>query len=67
MTNLELKGQNGGYRVIGVDTFDKTDWVIGDYMDKEEALAMARMKGGEMLKTHVYDSEGNHIADYGTF
>lgn len=57
----------GKFRVIGVDTFDGGDWVQGDFDTKEEALACARAKGGNMTKMHVYDDTGRHIGDAGTF
>ena len=67
MTKLTLKAPPGKFRVVGVDTFDHTDWVDGDYDTREEALARARSQGGEMLKTHVYDDQGRHIGDAGKF
>ena len=57
----------GKYRVVCVDTFDGGDWVQGDFDTKKAALACAKDKGGEMLKAHVYDDKGRHIADTGTF
>jgi hypothetical protein len=67
MTSLELKAPAGKFRVVGVDTFDGTDWVYGDYDTQEQALALAEAKGGEMLKTHVYDDTGRHIGGFGRF
>ena len=67
MTELELKAPKGKYRVIGVDTFDRSDWVYGDYKTKEEAINLATTKGEQMLKTHVYDDKGNHLFSGGTF
>jgi len=63
----ELKAPKGKFRVVGVDTFDGTDWVEGDFDTKEEALELAKLKGGTMLKTHVYDDKGNHINGFGSF
>jgi len=59
--------EKGNYRVIGVDTFDGGDWVQGDFETKEEALKVARDKGGQMTKMHVYDKDGRHVQDFGTF
>jgi hypothetical protein len=67
MTTLELKAPTGKFRVIGVDTFDGTDWVYGDFNTKEEAIELANKKGRIMLKTHVYDDQGKHIHEAGTF
>lgn len=57
----------GKFRVVGVDTFDGTDWVEGEFDTKEEAIAHAKARGGEMLKMHVYDEHGRHISQAGTF
>jgi len=66
-TRLELKAPKSKFRVIGVDTFDGTDWIDGNYPDKDEAIDAAKRSGGTMLKTHVYDDKGNHIFEAGTF
>ena len=58
--------QKGGYRVIGVDTFDGGDWVQGDFETKEEALKVAKEKGGSMTKMYVYNQDGKCIDDFGT-
>lgn len=67
MTNLILKAPLGKYRVVGVDTFDGTDWIEGDFDFLNEAIRLAKSKGGEMLKTHVYNDQGKHMFDAGTF
>jgi len=67
MTTLELKAPPGKFRVVGVDTFDGTDWIYGDYDTIEEATSLANSKGGEMLKTHVYDDAGKHCGGAGRF
>lgn len=64
---FQLKSDKGKFRVVGVDTFDGGDWVVGDYDTKEEALAIARAKGGQMTMMYVYDSAGNRIGSAGTF
>lgn len=66
-TNLELKAPAGKYRVIGVDTFDGTDWVSGDYDTLDQAKQNAKDEGGTMLKTHVYDDTGKHVFEAGSF
>jgi hypothetical protein len=67
MTTLTLKAPEGKFRVVGVDTFDGTDWIYGDYDTREEATKVANSKGGQMLKTHVYDDVGKHICGAGSF
>ncbi len=67
MPTVELKAPSGKFRVVGVDTFDGTDWVVGDYDTRESALGVAFIKGGEMLKMHVYDDKGNHCGEAGRF
>ncbi len=69
LSQKDFKAPKGKFRVIGVDTFDRdgSDWIEGDFKTKEEALKVAKEKGGTMLKTHVYDDKGNHIGEGGTF
>ena len=57
----------GKFRVIGVDTFDGGDWVVGDYTTLEEARKIARAKGGEMTVMHIYNDKGAHQGQAGTF
>jgi len=63
----ELKAPAGKFRVIGVDTFAREDWVDGDFDSRDEAVKHAKMRGGEMLKMHVYDDRGRHVSDAGKF
>lgn len=65
--DLELKAPEGKFRVVGVDTFDGTDWVDGDYDTYEKARLAAIEKGGKMLKTHVYNDKGIRLFEAGTF
>jgi len=69
LSRKNFKAPKGKFRVIGVDTFDMdgSDWIEGDFDTKEQALECARKKGGEMLKTHVYDDNGNHVGEAGKF
>jgi len=62
-----VKAPAGKFRVVGVDTFDGGDWVQGDFDTKEDALACAKSKGGQMTKMHVYDENGKHVGEAGTF
>ena len=57
----------GKFRVIGVDTFDGTDWVEGDYDTLEFAQKVAQAQGGSMCMMHVYDDRGKHVDKAGTF
>ena len=69
LSKKDFKAPKGKFRVIAVDTFDQEgcDWIEGDFLLKETAMLAAKEKGGEMLKTHVYDDKGNHIYHAGTF
>ena len=67
LVQKDLKAPKGKFRVVGVDTFDGTDWIEGDFETDKEAFDVAKKKGGTMLKTHVYDDQGNHLAEGGTF
>jgi len=66
---IELKAPTGKFRVIGVDTFDGTDWIEKDCDTLNEArqLMMDSTKGKDMLKMHVYDDGGNHLDSAGRF
>ncbi len=55
------------HRVVGVDTFDGGDWVVGDYGSKAKAIKIANEKAGQMTKMHVYNSKGKWIYSAGTF
>jgi hypothetical protein len=67
LSRKDFKAPKGKIRVIGVDTFDGLDWIVGDYKTKKEAFEQADAKGGEMMKIHVYDDEGNHLHEAGKF
>lgn len=60
----ELNAPTGKFRVIGVDTFEGlfADYFIGDYDTREEAVNVAKAKGGEMNKTYVYDDKGKECS-----
>ncbi len=59
------KAPSGKFRIIGVDTFDGTDWVYKDVDTLKEAKKFADKKGGIMLEVHVYNDEGEHIYEAG--
>lgn len=69
MSRTRLIAPPGKYRVVGVDTFDHTDWVSGDFRTKEEAIKHAekQVKDEEMLKMHCYDDKGKHFFDCGEY
>jgi hypothetical protein len=67
MTTLTLRAPTGKFRVVGVDTFDGTDWVDGDYDTLERALERARSLGGTLQKAHVYTDAGRHVGEAGSF
>lgn len=64
---FKLRAPAGKFRVVCVDTFDGGDWVDGDYDTREAALKRAQEKGAPMLCAHVYDDQGKHIGNVGTF
>lgn len=59
----------GKFRVVGVDTFDGTDGVDGDFdtLALAEAYIAKAIEGQEMLKMHIYDDQGNHVGEGGKF
>lgn len=59
----------GKFRVVGVDTFDGTDGVDGDFdtLALAEAYIAKAIDGQEMLKMHIYDDQGNHVGEGGRF
>lgn len=61
------KAPKGKFRIVGVDTFDGSDWVYKDVDTFEEAKKFADEEGGVMLKVHVYNDEGEHVYEAGTF
>lgn len=54
--------RKGEYKVIGVDTFDGTDFVIDEVTSLKTALKVAKEKSGEMLRTYVYDYAGKEVS-----
>lgn len=69
MSDTALIAPSGKYRVVGVDTFDGTDWLEGDFDTRRAAIAHAdgRGKGAVMMKLHVYNDEGEHVHEAGSF
>jgi hypothetical protein len=50
LSQRDLKAPKGKFRVIGVDTFDGTDWIEKDCITKDEALKWLRKKVAGCLK-----------------
>lgn len=57
----------GKFRVIGVDTFDSSDWVQGDRDTLKEAQELAEKEGGQMTMMYIYNDKGEHMGEAGTF
>ena len=51
--------------VIGMDTFDGSDWFDGYFDTDKEAIKHAERSGG--IKKHAYDKNGKHIGVGGVF
>jgi hypothetical protein len=72
---LNLQAPPGKYRIIGVDRFEEVhgsgQWVVGDYDDRDAALALARQQTRENLALasspeiatffYVYDDNGRYL------
>lgn len=67
MPSVDLQAPEGKFRVVGVDTFSDEDWIQGDYDTEQEAIDAATALGQPMLKAHVYDDQGRHLFEAGTF
>lgn len=65
--DFSRKAPPGKFRVIGVDTFAGEDGLEGDFDDLPAAMDHVRQEAGEMYVMHVYDDEGNHVGEGGTF
>jgi hypothetical protein len=63
------KAPSGKYRVVGVDTFDGTDWKEGDFDTLEQAVAhiVEESKGKQMQKMYIYNDKGKFVDERGTF
>lgn len=67
--NVKRQAPVGKFRVVGVDTFspEDPDWVEGDFDDLATAQQRAQGAGGEMTMMHIYDDQGRHVDEAGTF
>lgn len=62
----ELKAPIGKTRVVGVDLFDHTDYLVDDYDSQDEAFEVAdghnTKRSGSMDDVYyVYDDQGHYI------
>ncbi len=59
----------GKFRLIGVDTFDGGDWVVGDYKSLSTAREIANSEtvGKQMIKMYIYDDTGKCHPSGGSF
>jgi hypothetical protein len=62
----ELKAPQGKVRVVGVDLFDHTDYLVGDYDTSAEASSIADVHNKKRASSmsdiyYVYDDQGNYI------
>jgi len=64
----ELKAPTGKTRVVGIDLFDHTDYLFGDFESQDEAFRVADEKNTEREGSmddvyYVYNDEGELIRD----
>ena len=62
----ETKAPEGKTRLIGVDLFDHSDYLVDDFESRETALEEARAHNAKRRKKmddvyYVYDDQGNFI------
>jgi hypothetical protein len=55
------------YKVIGYDSFSHEDFPVGQYDTEEEAVEVAKEKGGVMTLMYVYDPTGKRIFTAGSY
>lgn len=55
------KAPKDKYQVVCVDTFDGTDWVVGDYKSIYYAMKIADKNTRDMIRTYIYDDNGDCI------
>ena len=67
--NFSRNAPSEKFRIIGVDTFDGTDWVQDDVgtLPKAKEMADKQVEGTQMLVMYVYDDKGKHLYTGGTF
>jgi hypothetical protein len=57
------------FRIIGVDTFDGTDWYDKDLssLKKAKEYVEEKTRGKKMLKYYVYNSKGECVHQAGSY
>lgn len=55
------------FTVVGYDSFSREEFPVGQYETKDEAMSVAKSKGGTMTLMYVYDENMQRIGKYGTF
>lgn len=66
MVITTLKAPQGKFRIVGVDLFEHTGYLVGDYPNSDEAFAVAdghnKKRTGAMADVYyVYDDKGNYL------
>jgi hypothetical protein len=66
---LDHKAPPGKFKVIGVDTFDGTEWEAETFDRHDLAMAYAKNKtaGKQMLMYYVYNDTGRCVGEAGDF
>jgi len=65
------KSDSGKFKVIGIDKFDRHDWIHGEYDTAEKALEEARRKTKKSMESannssiatvyYAYDPQGRYL------
>lgn len=59
----EIGSPASGYRVIGINTLEKKEWLVGDYADLDAAREAAEsICDVTMMVAHVYDADGRIVS-----
>ena len=57
----------GKFRIIGVDTFDGSDWLENDCDTLEGVQKLVDEKGDKMTMMYIYNDKGEYVGETGTF
>lgn len=51
---------SGKYRLIFVDLFDGTDWIVGDYdsLDESTRVSRKKMSDSKLIASYIYNEAG---------
>jgi hypothetical protein len=63
----ELIAPTGRYRLVGVDTFEGpfADFLVGDFDNREDAIAEAAARAGRLQPFYVYNDRGELVFSAG--